>query len=70
MKTTTDSSDPPFEARHETPPPFRLRDAAVDGCGLQPGAEGLMWEQLRNLAYCEVDFDRFPELATRNPLPT
>ena len=32
-------------------PPFRLQDASVDGKGLQPGAEGLSWEQLRDLAY-------------------
>ncbi len=32
-------------------PPFRLRDATVDGKGLQPGADGLSWEQLRDLAY-------------------
>jgi len=39
-----------LEARRQAPP-FRLRDAAVDGRGLQPGAEGLTWEQLRSLAY-------------------
>ena len=32
-------------------PPFALRDASVDGRGLQPGAEGLSWEELRSLAY-------------------
>lgn len=32
-------------------PTFRLRDATVGGKGLQPGAEGLSWEQLRDLAY-------------------
>lgn len=30
---------------------FRLRDASVDGEGLQPGAEGLSWDALRALAY-------------------
>jgi len=32
-------------------PPFNLRDAAVDGHGLQPGAEGLSWAELQHLAY-------------------
>lgn len=32
-------------------PPFSLRDAAVDGRGLQPGAEGLSWEELQHRAY-------------------
>lgn len=30
---------------------FDLRDASVDGRGLQPGAEGLSWDELRALAY-------------------
>jgi len=30
---------------------FCLRDASVDGHGLQPGAEGLSWDALRALAY-------------------
>lgn len=32
-------------------PPFRLSDASVDGRGLQPGAAGLSWDDLRALAY-------------------
>ena len=32
-------------------PAFQLRDASVDGDGLQPGAEGLSWDALRGLAY-------------------
>ena len=32
-------------------PTFRLRDASVDGHGLQPGAEGLSWDALRALTY-------------------
>lgn len=39
-----------LEERRQAPP-FRLRDASVDGRGLQSGAEGLSWEQLRSLAY-------------------
>lgn len=31
--------------------PFRLRDAGVDGRGLQPGAKGKAWEDIRDLAY-------------------
>ena len=50
MKTTIEISDSLFEAARQAPP-FRLRDASVDGRGLQPGAEGLTWEQLRSLAY-------------------
>lgn len=34
-------------------PAFRLRDASVAGRGLQPGAEGLSWDALRELAYGE-----------------
>jgi hypothetical protein len=30
---------------------FRLRDASVDGNGLQPGVEGLSWDQIRSLVY-------------------
>jgi hypothetical protein len=30
---------------------FRLRDAAFEGRGLQPGVRGLDWEQIRELAY-------------------
>jgi hypothetical protein len=30
---------------------FELRDASVNGRGLQPGAEGLSWDELRSLAY-------------------
>ena len=30
---------------------FKLRDASVDGQGLQPGMEGLPWDALRLLAY-------------------
>jgi hypothetical protein len=41
-----------LEERRKTPA-FRLRDASVDGNGLQPGADGLSWEQLRSLAYGE-----------------
>lgn len=38
-------------AERQKKPAFQLRDAAVDGSGLQPGAEGLSWEDLRGLAY-------------------
>lgn len=31
--------------------PFKLRDASVDGNGLQPGMDGLPWEAQRALAY-------------------
>lgn len=31
--------------------PFKLRDASVDGHGLQPGMDGLSWEAQRALAY-------------------
>ena len=30
---------------------FQLKDASVDGRGLQPGIEGLSWDELRALAY-------------------
>jgi hypothetical protein len=30
--------------------PFSLRDASVDGRGLQPGAEGISWAELQHLA--------------------
>jgi methyl coenzyme M reductase gamma subunit len=39
-----------LEERRKTPT-FRLRDASVDGHGLQPGAEGLSWDALRALTY-------------------
>jgi hypothetical protein len=32
-------------------PEFRLRDAAVNGRGLQPGVESLSWQELQHLAY-------------------
>ena len=32
-------------------PSFQLRDASVPGQGLQSGAEGLAWHELRALAY-------------------
>jgi hypothetical protein len=32
-------------------PVFVLRDASVQGRGLQPGARGLSWERIRDLAY-------------------
>jgi len=41
---------------------FTLRDASVAGRGLQPGADGLSWDELRSLAYGHR------ELAERNPL--
>ena len=31
--------------------PFRLRKASFKGRGLQPGARGLSWERLREMAY-------------------
>ncbi|MEO7036815.1 MAG: type II toxin-antitoxin system VapB family antitoxin [Polyangiaceae bacterium] len=31
--------------------PFVLRDASVDGTGLQPEFQGATWEQLRDAAY-------------------
>ena len=37
---------------------FDLRDASVDGRGLQPGAEGLSWEELRALAYGDREGSR------------
>ncbi|MGH9380754.1 MAG: DUF2191 domain-containing protein [Thermoanaerobaculia bacterium] len=30
---------------------FRLRNASVDGEGLQPGLEGVSWDLMRDLAY-------------------
>ena len=46
-----------IEERRQAPP-FRLRDASVDGRGLQPGAEGLSWEQQRSLAYGDREGSR------------
>lgn len=46
-----------LEERRQTPP-FRLRDASIDGRGLQPGAEPLSWEELRELAYGDRDGSR------------
>ena len=37
---------------------FDLRDASVDGRGLQLGAEGLSWEELRALAYGDREASR------------
>jgi len=42
--------------RHELsarrgPASFRLRKASFKGKGLQPGAVGLSWDQIRDLAY-------------------
>lgn len=31
--------------------PFKLRAASFKGRGLQPGASGLSWDQIRDLAY-------------------
>jgi hypothetical protein len=39
-------------------PPIRLRDASVDGRGLQPGAETLSWDDLRRLAYGDREGSR------------
>jgi len=39
-------------------PPFQLRDACVDGRGLQPGAESLSWDALRALAYGDREGSR------------
>ena len=39
-------------------PVFRLRDASVAGRGLQPGAEGLSWDELRALAYGDREGSR------------
>jgi hypothetical protein len=44
------------ERRHV--PAFRLRDASVAGRGLQPGAEGLSWDELRALAYGDREGSR------------
>ena len=38
-------------AERRQKPAFQLRDASVDGRGLQPGTEGLSWDALRGLAY-------------------
>jgi len=34
---------------------FKLRDASVQGQGLQPSAARLTWDQLRDLSYGDVD---------------
>jgi len=39
-------------------PAFSLRDASVGGHGLQPGAEGLPWEELQHLAYGDREGSR------------
>lgn len=41
-----------IEAEH-TATGFELRDASFHGDGLQPGAHGLSWDRLRELAYEE-----------------
>ena len=46
-----------LDERRQTPP-FRLRDASVNGRGLQPEAEGLSWEALRALAYGDREGSR------------
>ena len=46
-----------LEERRQSPP-IRLRDASVDGRGLQPGAETLSWEDLRRLAYGDREGSR------------
>ena len=38
-------------AARKRPSAFRLRKATVKGKGLQNGAKGLSWDQLRELAY-------------------
>ena len=38
-------------AERRRSPRFQLKDASVDGRGLQPGIEGLSWDELRALAY-------------------
>ena len=38
-------------AQRRRPTTFRLRKASFKGEGLQPGARGLSWDQLRELAY-------------------
>lgn len=42
-----------LEIRKEQPAkePFRLRDASVDGRGLQRELQGASWDRIRNLAY-------------------
>ncbi len=37
--------------RRAKPTQFRLRKATFKGDGLSPGAQGLSWDQLRDLAY-------------------
>lgn len=37
--------------RRQRAEPFRLRDAIVDGRGLQPGVAGASWEELLERAY-------------------
>ncbi len=38
-------------AERRRAPAFELEDASVSGRGLQRGAEGLSWDELRTLAY-------------------
>lgn len=38
-------------ARRQTGEHYRLPDAAVDGHGLRPGAEGLSWDGMRAMIY-------------------
>jgi hypothetical protein len=45
-------------AERRQTPAFQLRDASVDGNGLQPGVEGLSWDALRALAYGDREGSR------------
>jgi hypothetical protein len=38
-------------SHRQKPNSFRLRKASFKGKGLQPGAVGLTWDQIRDLAY-------------------